>query len=275
MSYSTLSLQKYNSSNTPHPLVVGRSSSYPAASATILQSVGITTNANYWITIGGVATQCYVNFTLPGGPYILVMTTASTGSTYGYDSSVWTNPTGGISTALDATTDVNQVHTAFYTLPTTRTGLALYQNSSSYFHYIDHNSFTAQKLSIGYNGTLISATPDNTSIASGSLISNGQTSRAQGWVNAITAAGYSAINNGLTYYRHGWQHGIPDPTGYGYCRFGWTADQDSSDSRDRAIGIGLKNGGSGGVGSFTPSAGYFDNNTSTKNNLRAWLYIKN
>ena len=102
--------------------------------------------------------------------------------------------------------------------------------------------------------------------------------RALGWWTAITDAGYTAQSNGSTYYRYGWAHGTPDPVQFGYCRFGFSADLDSSDSRDRGIGIGIKNNGGGPVGSFSASAGRWDYNDGTtgyKNNLRGFLYVKN
>jgi hypothetical protein len=254
---------------------IGSVASVPAASATALQSAGITTNGSYFITINSQAVQCYVNFTLPGGPYILAMTTSNTGSEYGYDGSVWTAATGGSTSALDPTANANQVSYAFYHLATPRTGLSLHQNTTDYMHYIDHAPFTARALANGAVAVPTAVTPNNTSNAGGTLVTNGQTARAQGWFNAITAAGFTSINPGALYFRHGWQHGTPDPTSYGWCRFGWTSDVDSSDSRDRAIGVGLKNAGGAPIGTYAVSSGYFDFGTNTKNNLRAWLWIKN
>lgn len=257
---------------------VGRTSGNPAASATALANLGITTNGNYWITIGGVSTEVYVDFTLAGGPYILVMIAASTGTTYDYDSTVWTNTTGGVTTALDPTSDTNQVSSAFYTLSTTRTGLALRNNSSSYFHYLDHTAGTPRALANGSAGVPTSATPNGTTIAANNIIPSASPARALGWWTAITDAGLTAQSNGGTYYRYGWAHGTPDPTQFGYCRFGFSADLDSSDSRDRGIGIGIKNAGGGPVGSFSASAGRWDYNDGTtgyKNNLRGFLYVKN
>jgi hypothetical protein len=257
------------------PGQIGLSVEAPAASATQLSQLGVSTNGNYFISINGIPVECYVNFTLPGGPYILSMVTSSTGDTYNYDAAVWTNVSGGVSTALDPISNSDQVSTAFYNLPTTRTGLALHLNDAQYFHYIDHNQFTHRALANGSGGTLTSATPNNTFVAGGGLITNGMPSRAQGWFDAVTAAGFSSVNAGSTFFRHGWQHGIPDPVQFGYCRFGWTADQDTSDSRDRAIGIGIKNAGGGPIGTRTISSGYFDYTSGISNNLRAWLYIKN
>ena len=255
----------------------GYAASYPATSATQLAQIGVTVNGNYWITIDGTATQCYVDFALAGGPYILAMVTASTGTVYDYDSTVWTNTTGGATTALDPNSDTNQVHKAFYSLSTTRTGLALHQPSSLYFHYLDHAAGSARNLA-NSSTPPTSATPNGTTIAANNIIPAASPARALGWYTAITAAGYTAQSNGATYYRYGYSHGTPDPTGFGYCRFGFTADLDSSDSRDRGIGIGIKNAGSGAVGSFSASAGRWDYNDGSsvyKNNLRGYLYIKN
>lgn len=254
---------------------LGRSAASPAASATALQSAGYTTNGNYWITIADAPVECYVNFTLAGGPYILAMVTSGTGSTYGYNSTVWTNTTGGVSTALNPAENTNQVHMSFYNLATTRTGLALHQNSTAYFHFTNHGSFTARNLAGGAGGALTAVGPNNTDILPNTLVANGAAGRPQGWGNAITDAGFTAMSWGSTYYRYGWQHGTPDPAGYGWVRFGWSADQDSSDSRDRFIGIGVKNGGDGPLASITHSAGYGSFSGGSNASLKGFLYIKN
>jgi hypothetical protein len=256
-------------------LLIGFTEEFPATSASELQSLGITTNGSYFITINSQAVQCHVNFTLPGGPYILAMTTSNTGSDYGFDSAVWTNTTGGSTLALDPTANANQVSYAFYHLATSRTGLSLHENIVDYMHYINHALFTARALANGAVAVPTAVTPNNTSNPGGTLIVTDQAARAQGWFDAVTAAGFSPMTVGTTYYRYGWQHGTPDPVQFGYVRFGWSADIDSSDSRDRAIGIGLKNNGGGPVGTYTVSSGYFDYSTGAKNNIRSWLWIKN
>lgn len=274
----TLSRQNFNASGLVNPLLVGMSSSNPAASATALASLGYSTNGSYWININGTPTQMYVDFTTyAGGPYVLVMVAASIGTTYDYDSVVWTNTTGGVSTALDPTSDTNQVSTAFYTLASTRTGLALHAPSACYFHYLDHTSGTPRALANGATPPP-AVSPNGTTIAANNIIPASSPARALGWWTAITAAGYTAQTNGATYYRYGWAHGTPDPSQFGYARFGFSADLDSSDSRDRGIGIGIKNAGGGSVGSFSASAGRWDHtdgSTGYKNNLKAYLYIKN
>ena len=263
--------------NNLAPIGLGKSAASAAASATALQNAGYTTNGNYWINIGGTATEVYVDFTLAGGPYVLVMVAASTGTVYDYDSTVWTNTSGGVTTALDPTLDTNQVSAAFYTLSTTRTGLALRNPSTAYFHYLDHTAGTPRALANGATPPS-TASPNGTTIAANNIIPASSPARALGWWNAITDAGYTAQTNGATYYRYGWAHGTPDPSQFGYVRFGFSADLDSSDSRDRGIGIGIKNAGGGPVGSFSASAGrwdYNDGNTGYKNNLRGFLYVKN
>lgn len=256
---------------------LGRSSAAAAASATALAQAGYTTNGNYWITVNGTPTEVYVDFTLAGGPYVLVMVTASTGTAYDYDSTVWTNTAGGVATALDPTLDTNQVSTAFYYLETTRSGLALRNPSTAYFHYVDHTQGTARALA---NGTTppSAVSPNGTTIAPNSIIPASSPARALGWWNAITDSGFAAQTNGSTYYRYGYSHGTPEPVQFGWCRFGFSADLDSSDSRDRGIGIGIKNASGGPVATFTASAGRWDYNDGTtgyKNNLRGFLFVKN
>jgi len=275
MAVKTYTLERYNSSNTVNPLSVGMSQSNPATSATQLAGLGVTTDGNYWITINSVSTECYVNFTFAGGPYILTMVTSGTGSTYGYDSTVWTDVSGGVSTALNPASATNQVHTSFYTQATTRTGLALYQNSTLYFHYYDHASFTQRALANGSAGVPSAVSPDGQTIAANNLIPASSPKRAGGWGDSITAAGFSAYNWGSTYFRYGWQHGTPDPSQFGYMRFGFSGDADASDSHDRMIGIGIKNNGGGPVGSVSYSAGYTDYTAGISNPLRGFLYLKN
>ena len=257
--------------------LTGSSFATAAPSASYIKDLtGTTTNGNYWINIGGTATEVYVDFTLNGGPYILVMVTASTGTTYDYDSTVWTNTSGGVSTALNPTSDTNQVSTAFYNLASTRSGLALRNPTSSYFHYIDHSSGTARTLANG--SPQPGVTPNGTTIQPNNIIPASSPAKALGWFNAITDSGLTAQTDGATFYRYGYSHGTPEPAQFGYCRFGFTADLDSSDSRDRGIGIGIKNAGGGPVGSFSASAGRFDytnGSVGLKNNLRGFLYIKN
>jgi hypothetical protein len=100
-------------------------------------------------------------------------------------------------------------------------------------------------------------------------------SRAGGWFDAATAAGGS-VAFGSTYYRHGWKHrDPPDPGQFGYVRFGWSADQDGSDSQDRFIGAGVQNLGGGPVGSFSTGAGWANYDNGSKGSMAGFLYMKN
>ena len=257
-------------------------------SASQLSANGITTSGNYNLYLNGFdnpATECYVNFDLAGGPWILVMVVAdgatagaSFANSYDYDSSVWTDNTGGVTTALDPSSNTNQVSSLFYTLSTTATGLALGTNASTHFHYYNHSSYTVRDLA---NGTLpvpTSISHDSTTITANSEVADGDAGIAAGWTQAFLDTNGNAWNAGATYFRYGYQHGIPNPTGYGYIRFGHSADVDSSDSRDRVLGIGLKNGGSGPLGSNTAGAGglnYISSSLGRVARTKGFLYIKN
>ena len=252
-------------------------------SASQLSTAGITTSGNYNLFLDGYnnpASECYVNFDLAGGPWILVMVVAdgTTGNSYDYDSSVWTDTTGGVTTALDPSSNTNQVSSLFYTLSTTATGLALGTNASTHFHYYNHSSYTVRALA---NGTLpvpTSISHDSTTITANSEVADGDAGIAAGWTQAFLDTNGNAWNAGATYFRYGYQHGIPAPTGYGYIRFGHSADVDVSDSRDRVLGIGLKNGGSGPLGSNTAGAGGLNYVTSSLGRVartKGFLYIKN
>ena len=252
-------------------------------SATAMSTAGITTSGNYNLYLDGFSnspTECYVNFDLAGGPWILVMVVASgtTGNSYDYDSTVWTNTTGGVTTALDPSSDTNQISSLFYTLSTTATGLALGTNASTHFHYYNHSSYTARALANGALSVPTGVSHDSTTISANSEVADGDAGIAAGWTQAFLDDTSYAWNAGATYFRYGYEHGIPYPTGYGYIRFGHSADVDSSDSRDRVLGIGLKNNGSGPLGSNTAGAGGLNYITSTSSRVartKGFLYIKN
>jgi hypothetical protein len=252
-------------------------------SASQLSTVGITTSGNYNLYLDGYdnpATECYVNFDLAGGPWILVMVVAdgTTGNSYDYDSSVWTDTTGGVTTALDPSSNTNQISSLFYTLQTTATGLALGTNASTHFHYYNHTSYTARALANGALPVPTSISHDSTTINANSEVADGDAGIAAGWTQAFLDTNGNAWNAGATYFRYGYEHGIPSPAGYGYIRFGHSADVDTSDSRDRVLGIGLKNGGSGPLGSNTAGAGglnYISGSLGRVARTKGFLYIKN
>jgi hypothetical protein len=252
-------------------------------SATAMSTAGITTSGNYNLYLDGFSnspTECYVNFDLAGGPWILVMVVASgtTGNTYDYDSTVWTNSTGGVTTALDPSSDTNQVSSLFYTLSSTATGLALGTNASTHFHYYNHSSYTARALANGALSVPTAISYDSTSIAANSEVADGDAGLAAGWAQAFLDDTSYAWNAGATYFRYGYEHGVPSPSAYGYIRFGHSADVDSSDSRDRVLGVGLKNNGGGPLGSNTAGAGGLNYITSSSSRIartKGFLYIKN
>jgi hypothetical protein len=252
-------------------------------SASQISAAGITTSGNYNLYLDGydnLATECYVNFDLAGGPWILVMVVAdgTTGNSYDYNSSVWTDTTGGLTTALDPSSNTNQISSLFYTLQTTATGLALGTNASTHFHYYNHTSYTARALANGALPVPTSISHDSTTISANSEVADGDAGKPAGWTQAFEDTNGNVWNAGATYFRYGYQHGIPSPAGYGYVRFGHSADVDTSDSRDRVLGIGLKNGGSGPLGSNTAGAGglnYISGSLGRVARTKGFLYIKN
>lgn len=264
-----------------NPSLDGSTSSRAATSASnILSLLGSAPNGSYYLSIGGATYQAYVDFnTFSGGPYVLVMVLSST-SSYGYTNAVWTNTSGGVTTALNPASNSDQLSSLFYNLSSTRTGLSLYQNSSSYFNYLNHSSLTARSLANGGGGGLTAVNGTTTLSAANAAVTNGQNTLPGGWYNATLAAG-APNAPGATYYRVGWKHrDPPEPAGFGYVRLGWSADLDASDSQDRALGIGLRNAGSGPVGSFDAGAGWFNyqGGTATSNTtgrVQGWLYMKN
>lgn len=280
MSVRITSLQNYNSSNIvfANPDLYGLIPANPALSASDLKNRGITKNGNYYLNVGfsNATIQAYVNFTYAGGPYILAMHVKNSGTEWAYDSTIWTsNTSAGSTLAIDPNSNTNQISQAFYSLETNRTGMAVHQDIPEYFNFIDHPLKNCSALAGGAGGALAAVTPSGGVIPANVNITGNTSAIANGWFNGAAAGGFSKSNLGSTYYRYGWQHGVPDPSTYGYARFGWTADQDSSDSRDRFMGIGIKNGGSGPLGSFSASAGGGNYATGEVDNLRAFLYIKN
>lgn len=279
MSVRTASLQRYNGANINfRNLALLGTLQDPATSASELQSYGITTNGNYYLNIGTANTtiQAYVNFTYAGGPYVLVMQVKNSGTEWAYDSTIWTsNTSAGSTLAIDPSSNTNQISQAFFSLRTNRTGMAVHQDIPEYFNFIDHSTANCFALAQGAGGTLTSITPNGSTVSANLNITGSTASIANGWFNGAAAGGFTKNNLGSTYYRYGWQHGVPDPSGYGYVRFGWSADLDSSDSRDRFLGIGIKNGGSGPLGSFSASAGGGNYSTGETDNIRMFLYVKN
>jgi hypothetical protein len=179
---------------------------------------------------------------------------------------------------LDPSSNTNQISSLFYTLQTTATGLALGTNASTHFHYYNHTSYTARALANGALPVPTSISHDSTTISANSEVADGDAGKPAGWTQAFEDTNGNVWNAGATYFRYGYQHGIPSPAGYGYVRFGHSADVDTSDSRDRVLGIGLKNGGSGPLGSNTAGAGglnYISGSLGRVARTKGFLYIKN
>jgi hypothetical protein len=191
----------------------------------------------YWIDPqnSGAAYEVYCEMVADGGGWTLVMT-ASNNSSYTYSHPVWTDTTTTNTAALDPTADTNVVSPAFYDLAgaVTRLCMERYDTSAVVCTTHNHGSSSARDLA---NGAVLSSSQGTSGLLPASL-------------QTVTAGAAWAA---YTFHRYGWQHGS---ISCGGVRLGFSADDDSSDSRDSGIGVGLDVNGCGSV-SNPGGSGYF------------------
>ncbi len=199
----------------------GLASSCPADScASALAVLGTPSSGSYWLDLtGSGVVEVYCDMTTDAGGWALVMT-ASSSSSYGYDDSVWSSTSTANTAPLDPTADVDVVSPAFYDLLGTETRLCLerYDDGVVVCHSHNHGSNSSAR-----------------DLANGSVIgsSQGTTGLLPANLQSVVAGGVWAAHE---WHRYGWQHGN---VACGGVRLGFSADNDGSDSRDSAIGVGL------------------------------------
>jgi hypothetical protein len=171
--------------------------------------------------------DAYCDMVTAGGGWTLVMKTSSS-SAYLYDNAVWTNTGNGKTVAPNPATDEDFVSEAFYTVKGTESMLALgaLVNWNSWTHALN----TARNLSNqprmsgsqGAAGTCPAQTNCGTEPVN---------KRPLGIQQACTSSSSGA------WHRFGY---VNDVNGWGTnTRVGFTGDNDSSDSSDSVMGMGL------------------------------------
>ncbi len=191
----------------------------PVASCKALLESGQKVDGVYWLKTGGVEFQAYCDLT--GGGWTLAMK-LSDASKYIYADAVWTqaDASGGLPMP-DANADA--VNRAFYKLTATETRVCMkaYGTGKVVCETISHGASTARDLAAG-------PILPSTQATKGKLTDN--------WRSIVPGGAWSAN----AWHRFGWNNGTE---GCGGLRLGFSADNDSSDSRDSGIGLGVYKGG--------------------------------
>lgn len=199
----------------------GTDASNPGTSCKDLAGLGATDDGVYWIKPDGATPAFQVYCDIAGGGWTLVMKTSDK-SPWGYTDKVWTNSddaSGSVPKPLD---NADAVSRAFYKLAATETRACILRHSGLGYacEIVSHGAKTARELANG--------APPNS---------------AQGTNNLLTATWKSITAGGVwgayAWHRFGWHSGT---SSHGGVRFGFTADNDSSDSQDAGIGFGLYQG---------------------------------
>lgn len=205
----------------------------PAASCKAIADAGIAQNGVYWLEVGDTTLQAYCD--LAGGGWTLVMTTSDS-SAYVYDHVAWTQQDGADMVPMpDANADA--VSRAFYkmTASQTRVCMKAHGTGNMVCEELLHSAATGRALA---NGPVASSNQG----ANDKLTDN--------WRSIVAGSVWGA----WAWHRFGWNSGAAPCGGV---RIGFTADNDSSDSRDSGIGIGVWKGGCSSKPDLTVGSGYY------------------
>lgn len=187
----------------------------------------------FWIKPPAATAAFQVYCDQKNGGWALLLKTSSK-STLGYNAPMWTASDDLTGAVPKADVDADAVSRAFYTLSitSTRACIAKYDGGAYVCETVNHGAATARNLA-----------------------NSGPLSSTQGTNNLLTANWKSIVAGGVwgayAWHRFGWNTGT---SSHGGARFGFTADNDASDSQDSGIGFGLfKNNGP----SIDAGAGYY------------------
>ncbi|MBM4346128.1 MAG: hypothetical protein FJ100_22370 [Deltaproteobacteria bacterium] len=212
----------------------GSNQSNPGASCLALATSGDQPNDGiYWIKPPAASAAFQVYCDQKNGGWALLLKTSSK-SAWGYNAPVWTAADDLNGSVPKGDVDADAVSRAFYTLSivSTRACIAKYDGGAYACETLQHAASTARNLA---NAAPLAST--------------------QGTNNLLTPTWKSIVAGGvwgaMTWHRFGWNTGT---SSHGGARFGFTADNDSSDSQDSGIGFGLfKNN----APSIDAGAGYY------------------
>ncbi|MSP90383.1 MAG: hypothetical protein EXR79_01030 [Myxococcales bacterium] len=211
----------------------GTDASNPGLSCKDLADLGAADDGVYWLKPDNAAPAFKVYCDQKGGGWALALKTSDK-SPWGYTNEVWTNtdvPGDAVPMPLD---NADTVSRAFYKLAATQTRACILRHSGVGYacETVSHAAKTARNLA---NGAPLSS--------------------AQATNNLLTATWKSIPAGGVwgayAWHRFGWHTGT---NSHGGARFGFTADNDASDSQDAGIGFGLSQGA---APSIHAGAGYY------------------
>ncbi|MCK6550638.1 IPT/TIG domain-containing protein [Myxococcota bacterium] len=198
-------------------------------SCAVIRTVGASRgNGVYWIDPDGGSTsnafRAYCDMTTDGGGWTLVLQ-ASSLSAYTYNHAVWTNTSAPLGNTTDAAIDQDMVSQAFHTLAGRESMLCM--GATPRCAAWDHALGTARALA---NGARVTSTQGANVFCTS--FKCGSTTMPTAMRDATPGTTASAW--------HRWGY-VNDNNAWGTrTRVGTTADNDSSDSSDTVIGLGLE-----------------------------------
>ena len=196
---------------------------------------GLKKDGLYQIDLGDGSPVFQAWCDLEAGGWMLMMTLTAK-SAYNYNHEVWTKADDASGAVPRVDVDADKVSRAFYKMKTTQTRLCMHGSDGKVVcNEFGHGTMTGQALATG-------------PVLTSSFNTSGKLSAA--WKSLVPGGAWAAAHR----HRWGWSHGISGCYGV---RVGFSADNDSSDSRDSGIGMGLSPIGGGCGAALASGSGYF------------------